>query len=203
MWPTIIASTVVSWSCVGDVEDRAVPRHAGGVADRVAGRRSVPWWMTTTCTLTPCCREALRLGLDPRRLGQERQALGRAGRRPAPACSPSPAPMTPTLTPLTVEHLRRRHPVGRLAGRRRRRCWWRGTGSWPAPGARAAARRRSRTRGCRRTSRPGPTRSRRRSPACPRAAPSSAARRRRCRRRRGSGPGRAATPSSSSNIVAR
>ena len=41
---------------------------------------------------------------------------------------------------------------------------------------------RSRTRGCRAPWRPCPTRSRRRSPACPRAAPSSAATHRRCHR---------------------
>ena len=56
----------------------------------------------------------------------------------------------------------------------------------------AADRRRSRTRGCRRTWRRGPRRSRHRSPACPRAGPSWPATRRRCRRRRAAAPGRAA-----------
>ena len=72
---------------------------------------------------------------------------------------------------------------------RSRRCWWRGTGSRPGLAAPAGGPRRSRTRGCRRTWRRGPRRSRHRSSACPRGGPSSAARRRRCRRRRGCRPG--------------
>ena len=98
--PTIIASTVVSCSA------SAMPR-IGPVQARRARCRSafvpaaVPWWITTTCTFTPCAR----------RRSDSAWIRGASSRNVSPAVAPaetssgvfcSSAPITPTLTPLTV-----------------------------------------------------------------------------------------------------
>ena len=189
------------WSSSTIADDRALPRRRRASRRRGWRRASAPSWITTTCTRTPCRREPRRLPLDPLRLVEEREPLGGAG---AHELRRRPHGRADDADPHAVdaEDLRRLHPRRRARRSPPRRCSSTGTGSRPAPGAGGSARRRSRTRGCRRTWRPGPTRSRRRSPACPRAAPSSAARRRRCRRAASSSvrPGSAAA--SSSNIVA-
>ena len=183
MWPTIIASTVVSVQGLGDVDDRARPRACPAVLPTVFVPAAVPSWMTTICTWTPRAR----------RRSDSAVMRSASSRKVRPAVAPAetssgvvsrPAPMTPTLTPLTLKTTEGRDPRRAPCRSPSRRCSWRGTGSSPEPGAPAAGRPRSRTRGCRRTSRRGPRRSRHRWPACPRAGPSSAARRRRCRRRR-------------------
>ena len=100
----------------------------------------------------------------------------------------SSAPMTPTLTPFTLNTTDGVTQSGALPvavstmlDGQERELGVRLVGQ-------QAGRRRSRTRGCRTTWRPGPRRSRRRWRGCPGASPSSAATRRRCRRRRGAAP---------------
>ena len=149
---------------------------------------AVPWWITTTWTLTPCGLQPLRLGLDPLA-----PRAGTSGRRSLPAATSSgvfcsSAPMTPTLTPLTVNTFDGVTQSGALPvavstmfvarnGKSRPACCAQQPVDAVVELVVAVA-----------TSRRGPRRSRRRSPACPRAGPSSAARRRRCRRRRAAGP---------------
>ena len=191
VWPTIIASTVVSCERVGDVRGSDRPRGVPTRLPIVFSPVFVPWWMTTTWTCTPSCAEALRLGLDPRRLVEELEAGRRAGGDELRRVLQLGADDA-DLDAVDREHLGGRDPRRAPCRSPSRRCSSPGTGSSPAPGASAAARRRSRTRGCRTTWRRGPTRSRRRSPACPRAGRSSAARRRRCRRRPAGGPAPAA-----------
>ena len=151
---------------------------------------AVPWWMTTTWTLTPCLRRRSDSALIRRpRAGRSgpavlpaRDELGRALQLGADDAD---------LDAVDVEDVRRLDPrAGACRSRSSTMLVARNGKSARACCASRRRRRRSRTRGCRTTSRRDPTRSRRRSSACPRAAPSWAARRRRCRRRRGSGPGR-------------
>ena len=146
--------------------------------------------------------EALRLGLDPGRLVEELEA-GRRTRGDELRSVLQLGADDADLDAVDREHLRGRHPRRAPCRSPSRRCSSPGTGSSPAPAASAAARRRSRTRGCRTTWRRGPTRSRRRSSACPRAGPSSAATRRRCRPPPAGGPASGSAAKSSSNIVAR
>ena len=182
---------------------RIGPSHGTpGVLPIVFRPTFVPWWMTTICTLTPCCRSrsdsALIRGASARNVRPARCA-GRDELRRVLQLGADHA----DLDAVDREHLRRRHPVGRVAGRRLDDVRGEEREVRPRPGAAAAARRRSRTRGCRTTWRRGPTRSRRRSPACPRAGASSAARRRRCRPPARIRPGPGSDASSSSNSVAR
>ena len=177
---------------VGDLEDRALPRTPAALPT-VLLPTFVPWWMTTIWTLTPRCRSRSDSALIRSRLGQERQPGRRAGRDELGRVLELGADDA-DLDAVDREDLRRRHPVAAPCRSRSPRCSSPGTGSAPAPAGAGAARPRSRTRGCRTTWRRGPMHSRRRSPACPRAAASSAARLRRCRRRRGSARARAAPP---------
>ena len=174
VWPASIASTVVSWSASAIVDDRAVPRRPAALPSTGFCPMAVPSWITTTWTLTPCCAQPLGLGLDP-------SAPRR--RNVSPAVAPARDQLGRVLQ-LDADHADLHAVDGEdracpapsrgSAGRRLDDVGAPGTGSWPAPGAAAAGRRRSRTRGCRRTWRPGPRRSRRRWPACPRAGRSSA-----------------------------
>ena len=100
---------------VGDVEDRAA--HGTPAALPIGLRPTfVPWWMTTTWTLTPSL------------LRRSDSALirGASARNVSPAVAPaetssgvvsSSAPMTPTLTPLTVNTTDGVTHGGCLAGR--------------------------------------------------------------------------------------
>ena len=190
VWPTIIASTVVSWSALA--MSRIGPTHGapGGVADRVEPdvRALVD---DHDLDLHAQLAQALGFGLDPGRLGQERQPGRGAGRDELGRVLELGADDA-DLDAVDGEHDRRRDPDGRLAGRGLDDVRGQEREVRAVPAARAAGSRRSRTRGCRTTWRRGPRRSRRRSSACPPAARSSAARRRRCRRRPGSARARAA-----------
>ena len=148
---------------VGDADDRAVPRHAGALPSTVLAPCAAPWWITTTCTLTPCWRSFSDSALIARpRRGTSSPSVApaatssgvlstvrRRSRRSGCRCTVNtwcPAPMSGFCPVRLVDD------VGR-----------RGTGIWRAPDVAAAARRRSRTRGCRTTWRRDPTRSPRRS----------------------------------------
>ena len=201
VWPAITRSTVVF--CSLSTIPMIGPSHGAAGRPSIALAPAVaPSWMTTTCTRTPWRAELRRLAL-----GSARPRRGTSRPAVLPGLTSSGVlrttePMTPTRTPLTRKTVGR-SPSSRARGRSpSRRCWSPGTGSSPAPGAAGSARSRSRTRGCRSSWRRAPTRSPRRSPGCPAAAPSSAARRRRCRRPPAAAywPGRASA--SSSNIVA-
>ena len=76
----------------------------------------MPWWITTTWTLTPCflsrCDSALIRVASSRNVSP---AVASAETRSGVDCSS--APMTPTLTPLTLNTTDGLHPVGCLAGR--------------------------------------------------------------------------------------
>ena len=116
VWPTIIASTVRVLQRVGDAEDRAVPRRRPASLPIGLAPDAVPWWMTTIWTLTPSCFEPLGLGLDPRGLGEEVEARGRArgdelGRRLELRADDA------DLDAVDGEHLRRLEPVRQLARR--------------------------------------------------------------------------------------
>ena len=158
-----------------------VPRR-GGVAVDAVGAGDCPLVDDHDLDLHAPATEPARLALDPLGLVEERQARRVAGldqlRRVANDRADDADPHA-----VDAEDLRGPHPVGRRARWPSRRRWWPGTGSSPGPGAAGSARSRSRTRGCRSSWRRAPTRSPRRSPGCPAAAPSSAARRRRCRPR--------------------
>ena len=146
--PTIIASTVVSWSCVGDRQDRALPRHARRVADRVLA------------ALRPLVDDD-DLDLDARAARSRSDSAlirgassGTSARRSLPAETSSgvflsSAPMTPTLTPLTVKTADGVTHGGALPGRRLDDVRREEREVRPRLLLRAAARRRSRTRGCR------------------------------------------------------
>ena len=71
---------------VGDGEDRALPGHAGGVADRVQADVGA-LVDDDDLDLDALLAQALGLGLDPRRLVEERQAGGGSRPRRARACS--------------------------------------------------------------------------------------------------------------------
>ena len=100
VWPTIIASTVVL--CRASAMSRIGPTHGvPAVLPTVFVPKFVPWWTTTTWTFTPRLRK------------RSDSALIRAasGRNVSPAVLPadtssgvfwSSAPMTPTLTPSTL-----------------------------------------------------------------------------------------------------
>ena len=191
--PATIASTSVSCRASAMSDDRAVPRNAGVFRDRVGpvGGALVD-------------HHHLHLDALPAQLAATpRGSVGLVGRNFRPAVAPGRDEFggvlqagadDADLDAVDGEHGRRGAPSRGPRRCPRRRCSWPGTGSSPDPGASSGVRRRSRTRGCRRTWRPVPTRSPHRWPACPAAAPSSAGRRRRCRRRRAAaaGPGRAA-----------
>ena len=186
VWPTIIASTVrvleLRRRCRGSGRPTATPGRCRSGSTPGA----VPWWMTTTWTLTPRASSRSDSALIRGASARNVEPRGRAGGDEL-GCRLELRADDADLDAVDREHLRRRRPSRAARPSPPRRCSSRGTGSSPARCARAAGRRRSRTRGCRATWRRGPTRSRRRSPACPRAAPSSAARRRRCRPRRAAG----------------
>ena len=149
----------------------------------------------------PLFPQPLGLRVDPLGFVEEQQA-GSVARGDQFGSGSHISTDHPDFDAVDVEHLRRLDPVRRLAGDLVDDVGRRGRGSWPEPAAPAVVRCRSRTRGCRSSSRRDPRRSRRRWSACPRAMPSSAARHRRCRRT----PGAAVSPeglaASSSNIVA-
>ena len=187
---------------VGDVEDRALPGHAGRGAQGVHAhvRALVD---DDHLDLHAELAEPLGLRLDP--CGLRRGTLSPAV-LPADTSSGvffSSAPMTPTFTPLIVKTVDGCDPAGRLARGRLHDVRGEEREVGPCLLGLQAGRRRSRTRGCRTTWRRGPRRSRRRWSACPAGATSSVARHRRCHRPRGSGPGPGSAASSSSNIVAR
>ena len=116
VWPTIIASTVVPWRA--SAISRIGPSHGTPAVLPIGFRPTfVPWWMTTTWTLTPSAREPLGLGRDPRRLVEEGQAGGRAGGDELGRVLELGADDA-DLDAVDGEDDRWRDPVGRLAGRR-------------------------------------------------------------------------------------
>ena len=114
VWPTTIASTVVSWSA--SAMSRIGPSHAApGVLPTGLLPSAVPWWMTTTWTLTPCRRSRSDSALIRGRLVEERQPLGGAGRDELRRLL-EPCADHADLHAVDLEHLRRRHPVRCLSG---------------------------------------------------------------------------------------
>ena len=78
VWPTSIASTVVSWSWSAIA--RIGPSQATPAALPMGfWPLAVPWWITTTWTLTPLRRSRSDSALIARALVEEREAGGGAG----------------------------------------------------------------------------------------------------------------------------
>ena len=132
VWPTIIASTVVSWSWSAMPEDRAVPRHARRRCRSGCRPFAVPWWITTTWTLTPCFLRRCDSALIRGRLVEEREPRGGAGRDEVGRGLQLGADDA-DLDAVDVEHDRRLDPRRAPCRSPSRRCWWRGTGSWREP----------------------------------------------------------------------
>ena len=114
VWPTIIASTVVSWS--SSAMPMIGPSHGTPAAFPIVfWPRDVPSWMTTIWTLTPSARSRSDSAL----------IRGPSSRNLSPAVAPaetssgvlsSSAPMTPTWTPPTVNTAEGVTQGGSLAG---------------------------------------------------------------------------------------
>ena len=99
MWPTTMASTRRVLQGVRDVEDRSLPRGPRRVADGVAAQRRA-LVDDDDLDLDALPAQPLGLGLDPRRLVEELEPSV-APAATSSGVSLSPAPMTPTFTPLT------------------------------------------------------------------------------------------------------
>ena len=156
---------------IRDVEDRTPPGHASRIANRVLADVRP---LVGDHDLDLDAERLEALGLSPIAGPRARTSGPPSLPRTRAQAFKSSAPMTPTGIPLmlnTADGVTQsgNSPVASSM------MFVARNGSSPAPGASGVVRPRSRTRGCRRTWRPGPTRSRRRSPACPRATPSSVA----------------------------
>ncbi len=116
---------------VGDVDDRALPRHRGVAVDGVAAQRGA---LVDQHHLDPDSLPSKFLRLRP-------NGLGLVGGTPTFGCARadklgcllSPMPISPIWIPWWSNTCGALHPVGVLPASPRRRCWHRGTGSWPVP----------------------------------------------------------------------